>query len=196
MCPRSAERFEQIKDERRRALLRAARVVFGRKGFAAAKIADIAAQAGISHGLVYHYYPEKESLFSATIEASVEGWDTLMELTRAQAGTPWDRLVYACGRMIAGLREEPEHLLMTVHVYAEDASPGLRDVLRRFRLRVIGDLEELIQEGQRAGQVEPRAAAELSRALVAIVQGLAINRLVEPDAPLPPLDVVLRILKS
>ena len=69
MCPRSAERFEQIKDERRRALLRAARVVFGRKGFAAAKIADIAAQAGISHGLVYHYYPEKESLFSATVEA-------------------------------------------------------------------------------------------------------------------------------
>ncbi|KYF67017.1 TetR/AcrR family transcriptional regulator [Sorangium cellulosum] len=196
MCPRSAEQFEQIKDERRRALLGAARAVFGRKGFAAAKIADIAAQAGISHGLVYHYYPEKESLFAATVEASAEGWELLMALARAREGTPWERLVYVCGRMIAGLREEPEHLLMTVHVVAEDASPVLSDLLRRFRLRVLGDLEAMIQEGQRAGEVAQGPSAELTRALVAIIQGLAINRLVEPDAALPPLDVVLRILKS
>ncbi|WP_437693862.1 TetR/AcrR family transcriptional regulator [Sorangium sp. So ce176] len=196
MCPRSAEQFEQIKDERRRALLGAARAVFGRKGFAAAKIADIAAQAGISHGLVYHYYPEKESLFAATVEASAEGWELLMALERAREGTPWERLVYVCGRMIAGLREEPEHLLMTVHVVAEDASPVLSDLLRRFRLRVLGDLEAMIQEGQRAGEVAQGPSAELTRALVAIIQGLAVNRLVEPDAALPPLDVVLRILKS
>ncbi|WP_437291958.1 TetR/AcrR family transcriptional regulator [Sorangium sp. So ce406] len=196
MCPRSAEQFEQIKDERRRALLRAARAVFGRKGFAAAKIADIAAQAGISHGLVYHYYPEKESLFAATVEASAEGWEVLMALARAREGTPWERLVYVCGQMIAGLREEPEHLLMTVHVVAEDASPALSDLLRRFRLRVIADLEAMIQEGQRAGEVAQGPSAALTRALVAIIQGLAINRLVEPDAALPPLDVVLRILKS
>ncbi|AUX39633.1 uncharacterized protein SOCE26_010280 [Sorangium cellulosum] len=196
MCPRSAEQFEQIKDERRRALLRAARVVFGRKGFAAAKIADVAAQAGISHGLVYHYYPEKESLFAATIEASAEGWATLVAAARAQAGTPWDRLVYLCGRMIAGMREEPEHLLMTVHVYSEDASPGVRDVLRRLRQRVLGDLQALIQDGQRAGQVARGDPTAMTRALIAIVQGLAINRLVEPEAALPPLDVVLRILKA
>ncbi|WP_437878865.1 TetR/AcrR family transcriptional regulator [Sorangium sp. So ce513] len=196
MCPRSAEQFEQIKDERRRALLRAARVVFGRKGFAAAKIADIAAQAGMSHGLVYHYYPEKESLFAATVEASEEGWDVLVALTRAQPGTPWERLVYLCGQMIAGLREEPEHLLMTVHVHAEGASPGLHDVLRRFRQRVLGDVEAMIREGQRAGEVAQGPPAELTRALVAMVQGLAINRLVEPDAAVPPLDVVLRILRS
>ncbi|WP_437786819.1 hypothetical protein [Sorangium sp. So ce1097] len=54
----------------------------------------------------------------------------------------------------------------------------------------------MIREGQRAGEVEQGPPAELTRALVAIVQGLAINRLVEPDAAPPPLDVVLRILRS
>jgi AcrR family transcriptional regulator len=194
--PRSAEQFEQIKDERRRALLRAARVVFGRKGFAAAKIADVAAQAGISHGLVYHYFPEKESLFAATIEASAEGWDALFTGARAQAGTPWDRLVHLCEQMITGLREEPEHLLMTVYVHSEDAAPGVREVLKRFRRRVLGDLEAMIEEGQRTGEVAPGSAADLTRALVAIIQGLAINRLVDPGAALPPLEVVLRILKA
>lgn len=195
MCPRSAEQFEQIKDERRRALLSAARTVFGRKGFAAAKIADVAAMAGISHGLVYHYFPEKESLFAATIEASAEGWETLVARVREQGGTPWERLVRLCGQMIAGLREEPEHLLMSVHVYSEDAAPGAREVLRRFRRQVLDDLEAMIAEGQRAGEVAPGAAADLTRALIAIIQGLAINRLTDPGAALPPLEVVLRILK-
>ncbi|WP_438021122.1 TetR family transcriptional regulator C-terminal domain-containing protein [Sorangium sp. So ce315] len=82
----------------------------------------------------------------------------------------------------------------------EGASPGLRDVLRRFRRRVLGDVEAMIREGlregQRAGEVAQGPPAELARALVAIVQGLAINRLVEPGAALPPLDVVLRSLRS
>jgi AcrR family transcriptional regulator len=196
MCPRSAEQFEQIKDERRRALLRAARGVFGRKGFAATKIAEVAAQAGISHGLVYHYFPEKESLFAATIEDSAQGWEMLVAGARAQAGTPWDLLTYLCDHMIAGLREEPEHLMMPVHVYSEDAAPGVRDVLKRFRMQVLGDLQAIIEEGQRAGEVTKGSSVELTRALIAIIQGLAINRLVEPGAALPSLDVVLRILKA
>lgn len=72
MCPRSAEQVEQLKGERRGALLRAARVVFARKGLSAAKISEIAAAAGYSYGLVYHYFPQKESLFAAVVEESVK----------------------------------------------------------------------------------------------------------------------------
>lgn len=195
--PRSPEQVEQIKDERRRALLRAARLVFARKGFAAAKIADVAAIAGISHGLVYHYFSEKDSLFNATVEASVEGWETLISMTRSQPGTPWDRLVFTCTQMIAGLREEPEHLLMLVHAYAEDAAPSAaRDALKRFRVQVLDDLARMIEAGQREGLVASGSPPELSRALIAIIQGLALNRLAEPGAALPPLDVVLRIVKA
>jgi AcrR family transcriptional regulator len=146
MCPRTAEQVEQIRDERRRALLRAARIVFARKGFAAAKISDVAAEAGISHGLVYHYFPEKESLFAATVEEAMQGWQGLVTLAQKQPGEPWDRLVYLCTEMITG-------------------------------------------------QVAPGAPVELTLALIAIVQGLAINRLVDPGGSLPPLDVVLRILR-
>lgn len=195
--PRRPAQIEQIKDERRRALLRAARVVFARKGFSAAKIADVAAQAGISHGLVYHYFPEKESLFTATLEAAVEGWEALVEATRAQPGAPWDRLVHLCTQMIHGLREEPEYLLITVQASLEDAAPGpVREVLQRCRQQIHADLVALIEEAQRAGQVAPGPPAELSRALLAIIQGLSISRLVEPGAALPPLPVVLRILKE
>jgi AcrR family transcriptional regulator len=194
--PRSPEQVEQIKDERRKALLRAARLVFARKGFAGAKIADVAAVAGISHGLVYHYFSEKDSLFNATIEASEEGWEMLVSMTRREPGTPWDRLVFICAQMIAGLREEPEHLLMLVHAYTEDAAPAAaREVLKRFRERILDDLARMIEACQREGQVAAGSPPELARALIAIIQGLALNRLGEPGAALPSLDVVLRIVK-
>jgi len=196
MCPRTAEQVEQIRDERRRALLRAARIVFARKGFAAAKISDVAAEAGISHGLVYHYFPEKESLFAATVEEAMQGWQGLVTLARKQPGEPWDRLVYLCTEMITGLREAPEYLLVLVHANTEDATPSaVRDLFRRHQRQTLADIAAMIEEGQRAGQVAPGAPVELTLALIAIVQGLAINRLVDPGGSLPPLDVVLRILR-
>lgn len=196
MCPRRAEQNQQIKDERRRELLDAARVVFGRKGFAAAKITDVAAQAGISYGLLYHYFPDKEALFVATIEASAEGWEALFAQARARKGTPWSRLEHVCEQMVTGLRDHPEHLLMMVHACADDTAPGVRAAIERIRQKTLDDLEALVEEGQRAGEVVSGAPADLTRAVLAMVQGLALHRLVEPGRPLPPLDVMWRILKA
>lgn len=44
-------------------LVDAARVVFERDGFLAARVSDIAAEAGLSHGSYYHYFDSKEQLF-------------------------------------------------------------------------------------------------------------------------------------
>jgi AcrR family transcriptional regulator len=59
MSPRSAAANQQIKQARREDLLLAARRVFARSGLAATRISDIAADAGVSQGLVYHYFPAK-----------------------------------------------------------------------------------------------------------------------------------------
>ncbi|MBN2415974.1 TetR/AcrR family transcriptional regulator [bacterium] len=53
------------KDQKRRDILGAAVTVFSRKGTAAARIADIAAEAGIGKGTVYEYFSSKEEIFQA-----------------------------------------------------------------------------------------------------------------------------------
>ncbi len=59
MSPRKEEQNQQIRDERREEILQAALRVFARKGLVAAKITDIANAAGLSHGLIYHYFSSK-----------------------------------------------------------------------------------------------------------------------------------------
>jgi AcrR family transcriptional regulator len=52
----------------REAILKAAADVFGRLGYATAKIADIAETAGVATGTVYNYFDNKEAVFGAIVE--------------------------------------------------------------------------------------------------------------------------------
>lgn len=194
--PRTAIQVEQLKDERRKAILRASRVAFARKGFAT-KMGEIAALAGVSHGLVYHYFPEKDSLLAALLEEESQAGEELMATTLAQPGTPWARLVFLCTQMNEGLRHEPEHLLVIVHAFTQDAAPAsVRQVLERYKDRFYGQLMGLIEQGQRSGEIAPGPPAQLTRTLMALMYGLAISRMLDPDSEPPPLELVLRVLKA
>lgn len=196
VSPRRAEQNEQLKQERRQALLRAARSVFARKGLAAAKIGDVAAEAQSSHGLVYHYFPHKEALFAAVVEETVQGWEALIAQARQRPGTAWERLRWLCEQTISGLDEAPAHVLVTVHALTEDAAPReVRTALERYTRQANEQLAALIAEGQRSGAVAPGEPAMLARALVAMIQGLAIDRIVAADGAPPSAEVVLRLLR-
>lgn len=58
-------------DERRRIILAAALEVFSRHGFAAARLDDVAAQAGVAKGTLYLYFPNKQTLFEELIRGYV-----------------------------------------------------------------------------------------------------------------------------
>lgn len=69
--PRAKISFRRRPEERPGELLLAALAVFAAKGFAAARLEDIARQAGVSKGTIYLYFPTKEALFKAAIEAAI-----------------------------------------------------------------------------------------------------------------------------
>jgi TetR/AcrR family fatty acid metabolism transcriptional regulator len=54
--------------EKRRAILDAAVRVFARNGFHTSRVGDVAAEAGVAHGLLYHYFPSKEELLATSCE--------------------------------------------------------------------------------------------------------------------------------
>jgi AcrR family transcriptional regulator len=58
-------------DERRRIILTAALEVFSRHGFAAARLDEVAAQAGVAKGTLYLYFPNKQTLFEELIRSYV-----------------------------------------------------------------------------------------------------------------------------
>lgn len=62
MCPRTKEQFQGIREERRKQILDAALEVFAHNGYHKASISQIAREAGISKGLLYNYFQNKEVL--------------------------------------------------------------------------------------------------------------------------------------
>ena len=195
MSPRSVKQFEQLKGERRRSLLQAARTVFAKKGLSAAKIGEVAAIAGYSYGLVYHYFPHKDALFAAVVDDALQSWDQFFAMARQQP-TPWERLAFVCTNLIRAQYQDPTSLLLVVRaLIEEDAPPPVREVLTRYTQKVHEQIAGLIEEGQSAGVVAPGPPRELVRTLFLLVQGTAIDRVVDPAKGPPPMDLLLRFLK-
>jgi AcrR family transcriptional regulator len=69
--PRTEAANQQLRETQREKILDAARRVFARKGLAAT-MADVATEAAISHGLAYHYFTNKEALFQALVEHTLQ----------------------------------------------------------------------------------------------------------------------------
>jgi AcrR family transcriptional regulator len=63
-------------EDKRRQILDAAVRVFARRGFHASRVGDIAEEAGVAHGLLYHYFESKDAVLQAVFH---ENWNVLLE---------------------------------------------------------------------------------------------------------------------
>jgi AcrR family transcriptional regulator len=174
---------EEQKAVTRAHLLAAARHVFARRGFDGASIDEIAEQAGYSHGAVYSNFSGKEELFLAVYEEFIK--------TRGQeiAG-PLEQEDFVAGARAAASRwmeritDDPEGYLLRI----EFGLFALRDPRLRGRFAAqLGLNRELIArllERRIAdlGVKPPLGATELAGIVRALGIGLAIERVVDPDA--------------
>ncbi|MGH2955268.1 MAG: TetR/AcrR family transcriptional regulator [Solirubrobacterales bacterium] len=94
--------------DRRRQILDAAIRVFARQGFHACRVSDIAREAEVAYGLVYHYFSSKEQVLN---ELFVERWSLLLraiEEIDARPIPPREKLDAVAGFIIDSYRHEPE----------------------------------------------------------------------------------------
>ncbi|MGZ3317719.1 MAG: TetR/AcrR family transcriptional regulator [Isosphaeraceae bacterium] len=197
--PRTLAQLEEIKSERRAQILDAAREIFALRGFETAKIADVAERCGISHGLLYHYFPTKESLFAAIVERSMTAGLSLIDDAERGESDPWQALRRVVERMLDGVRDEPATVLVVVQALGSGAaSVDVRTSVQRSEDAILRRLTALIERCEAAEAVTPRDAAARAVALLAIVQGLAIHRVSGSDlaAVFPDVRTVLALLKA
>ena len=199
MSPRTPAAFQRIKDERRDAIMAAALRVFARKGLAATRIADLAAEARISQGLLYHYFPNKEALFTAIVEGALRETAALTAGALRMPGSAWERLEGLCRRMLEGVLDNPDWPLVTLQAFTSEAVPEqVRAAARRYGEETFRDLVVLIREGQREGHVVDGNAVELATAFTAAIQGAALSRLLSDRSGPSPLraETFLRLLHA
>ena len=208
MSPRTEVVNQKIRDERREQILLAALRVFAYKGLSATKITDIAAAAGISQGLIHHYFISKESLFTAAAERAIIGaMEDTISAAESTDGQPWDRLVAMCEKWLGGMISEPEYLLVIVQcLINEDIPPGTRELVAKYGHSLFSNLVQLICDGQAAGQIIAGNPDELAVIFMSTIQGLVLTQFTrqifssDPGYPqssaMPHIDTVLRLLKA
>ncbi|TYC63007.1 TetR/AcrR family transcriptional regulator [Stappia sp. BW2] len=139
MARTRAEDFE----EKQHSLLLTAAHVFATQGMEKASMSQIAAEAGVSKSLLYHYYPSKGALIFAIIKTHLEEVDAALDQAGDETLSPRDRL---------------ERLVMTVldaykgaddqHKVQLNAGPALSDEQKRevtaIERRIVGHFSKVI----------------------------------------------------
>lgn len=204
--PRSPKDNELIRQARRGEIFRAAGHVFAKKGFAATKIADIAAEASLSHGLLYHYFRSKEEVYEALFDQILESRPDFEAEVR-QVPRAIDRLERRITFWLEKSVERPEVTVMVTQALTSDnLPPRSREVFRRFSRESFDHMVADIEAAQAAGDADPDTSAdELATALTSLVRGLATMRFVRsiafdgeygPDVGSLSVQTVMRMLQA
>ena len=167
-------------------LLSAAAAVFKRRGYERAAIADIADEAGYSHGAVYSNFEGKDDLFLALDEKWVAERVAEIDATWAREGSLEDRARAAADEWIARLASEPWPFLLRLELDDSRSSrPQAPDKLATRVGAVPLAIQRLIEsEMDDRGSSRP-AATETALAFQALSLGLALEALSNPAAVRP-----------
>jgi TetR/AcrR family transcriptional regulator, fatty acid metabolism regulator protein len=137
--------------DKRRQILDAAVRVFARQGFHATRVSDIADEAGVAYGLVYHYFRSKDEVLN---ELFVERWSLLLtaieEADRA-GGSHRARLAAVAGFIIESYRHDPELMKVIIVEVTRAANSFGRTHLPEIR-RAYESIAKIVADGQEAGE--------------------------------------------
>jgi TetR/AcrR family transcriptional regulator, fatty acid metabolism regulator protein len=149
--------------DKRRLILDAAVRVFARGGFHGSRVGDIAAEAGVAHGLLYHYFASKDEVLETVFR---ENFGELLERFRAVEASDEpapEKLEGIAKILLRTWRNDPD--LVTVMVREVARSPQLQSQVDEVR-EAFAILERVIEEGQRDGAFRPDLDARLASWIV------------------------------
>jgi AcrR family transcriptional regulator len=180
MSPRTKEQFEHIRDGRREELLLAALKVFSRRGLAATKIGDIAEAAGMSHGLVYHYFPSKEEIFAELVRMAISGSAQAVRQLDALPLGPLEKIRAIGTAVLKTIGEDDStayfFFLMMQACLSDANPPEVRDMIRTAT-EPTDILLRIVKEGQATGCIREGDPEQLVDVFWATVQGLAVYKI-------------------
>jgi TetR/AcrR family transcriptional regulator, fatty acid metabolism regulator protein len=134
--------------DRRRQILDAAIRVFARQGFHACRVSDIAREAGVAYGLVYHYFDSKDQVLN---ELFMERWSLLLQAIEevdSRPIPPREKLDAVAGFIIDSYRHDPELMkVIIVEVTRAANSFGrthLPEISQAYELiaKIVADAQE------------------------------------------------------
>ena len=141
--------------DRRRQILDAAIRVFAREGFNDCRVSDIAREAEVAYGLVYHYFDSKDQVLN---ELFVERWSLLLaaiEEVDARTIPPREKLDAVAGFIIDSYRHDPELMKVIIIEVTRAANSFTRTHLPEIR-QAYALIAKIVSDAQASGEFRDR----------------------------------------
>jgi TetR/AcrR family fatty acid metabolism transcriptional regulator len=159
MCPETQS--EKARLEKRALILDAAIKVFARSGYHGSRVSDIAREAGIAYGLVYHYFKNKEEILSTIFEERWRGFLDALEGIATGPNSTEDKLVSVAALILNAYRVRPDWvkvLVMEIQRSSRFAEPEQIQAVGRL----FDQVARIVRVGQERGdlrqELDPRVA--------------------------------------
>jgi AcrR family transcriptional regulator len=175
-----------VKKTTRERLLTAAAQEFARAGFERASVDAISLAAGYAKGTIYNYFPSKEELFLAVVEeASAQA-----AVSPAPADAPaGERLAAVIAGFCAWAREHDAFARVLVRECLM-GTPGLYPRVILAEAPLTGELETILREGARSGELRDDLPAEILALALAGLADLALAQHWASGGALPALQEI------
>lgn len=151
MSIKACYRSPMDRDERERAIIEAATTVFGRRGYTDTRMAEIAREAGMSYGLLYHYFNNKETLFEVLVEEWWQGFHGMLETLKVSPISTEEKLTAIISHVLSTYIRQPQ----LISIYVKEISRGFayhsHNQAREKFNRIFELCSDLMAEGQQKG---------------------------------------------
>jgi AcrR family transcriptional regulator len=136
--------------DKRRVILDAAVRVFARRGFNGCRVSDIADEAGVAYGLVYHYFRSKDAILDTLF---LERWNVMLDVIReidAEDIAPRDKLHAITSFIVDSYRHDPELMKVIIVEVTRAANSFGRTHLDKIR-EAYALIAAIVRRAQEAG---------------------------------------------
>ena len=148
--------------DKRRVILDAAVRVFARQGFHTCRVADIADEAGVAYGLVYHYFSSKDEILDTLF---LERWDVMLEAIAAadrSRRSAREKLYDIASFIVDSYRHDPELMKVIIVEVTRAANTFGRTHLGKIRdayAQIAAIVERAQADGEFRTEITPEFAA-------------------------------------
>jgi AcrR family transcriptional regulator len=143
-------------------ILDAAMRVFARQGFHTCRVSDIADEAGVAYGLVYHYFSSKEAILDTLF---LERWDLMLAAIAevdSRERSAREKLAAIAGFIVDSYRYDPELMKVIIVEVTRAANTFGRTHLAQIR-EAYSQIASIVADAQASGafrrEIEPAFAA-------------------------------------
>lgn len=178
--PKTKEQCEKIKQERMEQIYREALRLFAIKGYEAVTADEITKAVGCSHGLLFHYFANKEDLLQATVDNLALKLD--LEITKNVNYEQKPKLVLQdlIDAYLSALKSSRDdyacaiYLLLNLWIQSKNLSKKKQE---EMKYKIFDSIYEIVKKGVEEKEFIDSPPADLTITITSILKGLSYNRI-------------------